>query len=68
MIGNRPTLLGSPSVSNYNVFDMQGRLIATLSGTEPKNIQAKMTALVKRPGSYLVKSQEGGRIFRIVIK
>ena len=68
VIGNRPTLLGSPSVSNYNVFDMQGRLIARFSDTELVNIQAKMTALVKRPGSYLVKPQEGGRIFRIVIK
>jgi hypothetical protein len=68
VIGNRPTLLGSPGVSNYNVFDMQGRLIARFSDTELVNIQAKMTALVKRPGSYLVKPQEGGRIFRIVIK
>ena len=68
VIGNRPTLLGSPGVSNYNVFDMQGRLIARFSDTELVNIQAKMTALVKCPGSYLVKPQEGGRIFRIVIK
>lgn len=47
---------------------MQGRLIARFSDTELVNIQVKMTALVKRPGSYLVKPQEGGRIFRIVIK
>jgi hypothetical protein len=47
---------------------MQGRLIAKFSGTETENIQAKMTALVKCSGSYLVKSQEGGRIIRVIIK
>ena len=68
VITNRPTLLGSPRVSSYNVFDMQGRLIAKFSETETENIQAKMTALVKCSGSYLVKSQEGGRIIRVIIK
>ena len=60
--------LGSSGVSSYSVFDMQGKFIARFMGEGSENLQAKTASLVKRPGSYLVKSQEGGRIFRVIVK
>lgn len=55
-----------PMKSEYQVFDMQGRLVAKLNASGIAELQAKVSASVKCAGSYLVKGRSG--IYRIGVR
>jgi hypothetical protein len=52
----------------YNVFDMQGRLVAKFMALSAQELQAKTAAAVKRSGTYLVKPQTGRQMHRVTVK
>jgi hypothetical protein len=57
----------SPKATEYRVFDMQGRLMATFATVNAESLQAQVAAAVKRPGAYLVKPKSGAA-FRIQVR
>ena len=57
----------SPKSCEYHVFDMQGRLMATLTATDAESLEQRVSAAVKRSGTYLVKSRTGAT-FRIQVR
>jgi hypothetical protein len=57
----------SPKSCEYHVFDMQGRLMATLTATDAESLEQRVSAAVKRSGTYLVKSKAGAT-FRIQVR
>ena len=52
---------------SYNVFDMQGRLVAKFTTVGIEDLQAKTSAAVNRSGTYLVRSKTG-KTFRINVR
>ncbi len=54
--------------TTYNVFDMQGRLVAKFMALSAQELQAKTAAAVKRSGTYLVKPQTGRQMHRVTVK
>jgi hypothetical protein len=54
--------------ASYDVFDMQGRLVAKLKAFGSESLRSKISATVKRPGTYIAKPQTGGKMLRISVK
>ena len=52
----------------YSVFDTQGRFVASFTAVGDEEARVKVYAAVKHAGSYLVKPQSGGRMFRMSVK
>lgn len=52
----------------YSVFDMQGRMLGSFSTRGVEDLQAAASRVVKRAGSYLVRGDHGGKVFRIKVK
>ena len=55
------------TVRQYNVFDLQGRLVARFKTVGIEDLQAKTAAAVNHSGMYLVKSKAGAS-FRINVR
>jgi beta-galactosidase len=55
------------TVRHYNVFDLQGRLVARFKTVGIEDLQAKTAAAVSHSGMYLVKSKAGVS-FRINVR
>ena len=64
----KPTLHAVPHEASYDVFDMQGRLVAKLKAFGSESLRSKISATVKRPGTYIAKPQTGGKMLRISVK
>ena len=56
------------TVRHYNVFDLQGRLVAKFKTVGIEDLQGKTYAIVQRAGTYLVKSSKGGQTYRIAVR
>ena len=64
----KPALHAVPHEASYDVFDMQGRLVAKLKAFGSESLRSKISATVKRPGTYIAKPQTGGKMLRISVK
>ena len=67
-IATRDLQMETPKLTRYNVFDMQGRLVAKFMALGSQELQAKTTAAVNRTGTYLVKPQTGRQMHRVSVK
>ena len=55
-------------VRNYNVFDTQGRLMASFTTIGIEDLRQRTKECVRQNGLYIVKSKTGGQAFRITVR
>ena len=53
---------------DYNVFDAQGKKVASFSTRGVEDLKAMTSLVVKTSGVYIVKAQNGGQAFRVTVK
>jgi hypothetical protein len=57
----------SESESVFSVYTVQGKIVGQFRASEKSNLTQKTQMIVRKPGVYLVKPENGGKVYHVFV-